>query len=107
VKHSVRRIRIGLLAATILAASAFAATPSYACPYCKFANEEKQKDEVTNPRPKAYMYSILFMLSMPASLLTAFGYGFYRLWRKQQLLTGGSMLISEFADPDDPPPGDV
>jgi len=107
VKHANRRIRICLAAATIFVASVCSTAPVHACPYCKFANEEKQKGEATNPRPQAYMYSILFMLSMPASLLTAFGYGFYRLWKKQQLLTGGSMLISEFADPEEPPAGDA
>jgi hypothetical protein len=101
-----RNIRLGLAAATLVVASAFSTAPAVACPYCKFANEEKQKGEATNPRPQAYMYSILFMLSMPASLLGAFGYGFYRLWKKQQLLTGGNMLISEFADPEDASPGD-
>lgn len=105
--HSRRQIRLGLAALTLVVASAFSTAPALACPYCKFANEEKQKGEATNPRPQAYMYSILFMLSMPASLLGAFSYGFYRLWKKQQLLTGGSMLISEFADPQDPPPGDA
>jgi hypothetical protein len=30
------------------------------------------------------MYSILFMLSMPATLLGAFGLSFYRIHRRQQ-----------------------
>ena len=64
----------------------YCTTPSArACPLCKFANEEKQGNEEVNRRPKAYMYSILFMLSMPATLLGGFGFGFYRLWKQQQL----------------------
>lgn len=46
-----------------------------ACPLCKEANE-------TNPAlPRAYMYSILFMLGVPATVLAGFGIGFYRLSR--------------------------
>jgi len=66
-----------------------------ACPLCKLANESKQADEEANRRPQAYMYSILFMLSMPATLLTGFSFGFYRLWKNHQLLVG-----------DQPMPGD-
>jgi hypothetical protein len=63
-----------------------------ACPMCKLANEEGsgtgdcEQAAVQNARPKAYMYSILFMLSMPATLLGGFSVGFYRLYRKQQAL---------------------
>jgi len=51
---------------------------------CKQANETTagEKKEEVNRRPAAYMYSILFMLAMPATLLTGFGIGFYRLARK-------------------------
>jgi hypothetical protein len=58
-----------------------------ACPMCKLANEEgtdAQAIATANARPKAYMYSILFMLSMPATLLGAFGLSFYRIHRRQQ-----------------------
>lgn len=48
-----------------------------ACPMCAEANKTEKN------RPKAYMYSILFMLSMPALIFTGFGVGFYRLHRKQ------------------------
>ena len=66
-----------LLCSAVLASAMVAGTApaAVACPSCKNANE-------TDPnRPKAYMYSILFMLSMPAVLFTAFGIGFYRLSR--------------------------
>ncbi|MCP4170297.1 MAG: hypothetical protein GY758_05925 [Fuerstiella sp.] len=50
-----------------------------ACPNCKFANETESN------RPKAYMYSILFMMGMPATIFTGFGISFYRMTRKAQL----------------------
>lgn len=59
-----------------------------ACPLCKLANESKQATEEENLRPKAYMYSILFMLSMPFSLTAAFSFGFYRAWKKAQAEQG-------------------
>lgn len=59
---------------------AAAAPPLSACPLCKAANESDQNGE-PNTKPQAYMYSILFMLSMPATLLGAFGFAFWRLQR--------------------------
>ena len=47
-----------------------------ACPMCKEAND------ADDPRPKAYMYSILFMLAVPATVFTGFGVGFYRLSKR-------------------------
>jgi hypothetical protein len=62
-----------------------------ACPMCKFANEDGSQEGQTNTvadlRPKAYMYSILFMISMPATILAGFGFSFYRLWKKEQELS--------------------
>jgi hypothetical protein len=43
---------------------------------CKLANETDSR------LPTAFMYSILFMLGMPATILTGFGVGFWRLSRK-------------------------
>jgi|GEM_PF-350596 len=56
-----------------------------ACPMCKIAHEDALDPSVA-ARPKAYMYSILFMLAMPAGLATTFGVTFYRLSKKQQEL---------------------
>jgi hypothetical protein len=53
-----------------------AAAPASACPMCKLANESD------NRLPRAYMYSILFMLGMPASVLGGFSFSFWRLSRK-------------------------
>ena len=48
-----------------------------ACPNCKLGNETDSN------LPRAYMYSILFMISMPVTLLTFFVVGFYCLSRQQ------------------------
>lgn len=57
-----------------------ASAPCVACPMCKAANETDQNGE-PNTKPQAYMYSILFMLSMPATVLGAFGFTFWRMTR--------------------------
>ena len=67
-----------------LALLSSAATVAQACPMCKYANEAKQHDEAANRRPKAFMYSILFMLSMPPTIFTVFGISFYRLNKQAQ-----------------------
>ena len=46
---------------------------AWACPMCKEATETDSR------LPQAYMFSILFMLAVPASIFTGFGIGFYRL----------------------------
>ncbi|MFV0442311.1 MAG: hypothetical protein ACK5Q5_01935 [Planctomycetaceae bacterium] len=70
------RILRSLLLCTALIGSV--ATPVSACPLCKAANESDQNGE-PNTKPQAYMYSILFMLAMPATLLGAFSFAFWRL----------------------------
>ena len=50
-----------------------------ACPGCKNANETDSR------RPTAYMYSILFMLGMPATIFSCFGIAFYRMSRREML----------------------
>ena len=70
-----------------------------ACPMCRFANENNQQTEAERARPRAYMYSILFMLSMPATIFTGYGIAFYRMWKKQQELT--QVSIDSPYEPDD------
>ncbi|MEZ6044441.1 MAG: hypothetical protein R3C11_02425 [Planctomycetaceae bacterium] len=48
-----------------------------ACPMCKQANETDQA------LPRAYMYSILFMISMPALIFTGFGVKVYQLTKER------------------------
>jgi hypothetical protein len=73
-----------ILIATFLVGAAMSVGPlvsaASACPMCKEAND------VDDRRPQAYMYSILFMLAMPATIFTGFGVSFYRLSKKQQAM---------------------
>ncbi|MCA9087633.1 MAG: hypothetical protein KDA90_03250 [Planctomycetaceae bacterium] len=89
-----RTLKALLIALTLATGTTAAVTPLQACPMCKVANEESQ-DAAAAARPRAYMYSILFMLSMPATIFTFFGVTFYRLSKKQQAinaaLTGDSL----------------
>lgn len=75
-----RRLSITALTVLLLGSSAAVAT---ACPLCKYGNESKQAGEKENLRPRAYMYSILFMLAMPASMVTALGVGIYRMTKNE------------------------
>jgi len=72
----------------------FTASPASvsACPMCKIAHEDAT-DPAVQARPRAYMYSIFFMLAMPAGLVTLFGVTFYRLSKKQQELN--AILLSQ------------
>ncbi len=76
-----RLLLILAVAFGVTAPMAFPQT-AQACPMCKAANETDDPDGTANMRPQAYMYSILFMLSMPAALLGAFGVSIWRMTRK-------------------------
>lgn len=56
-------------AKSLIVCLALTATTASACPMCKAANEAPQPDGTgmsdPNMRPRAYMYSIFFMMSMP------------------------------------------
>lgn len=75
-----------LVAACFLVLFASAATTdvALACPMCQEANETDVSTGETNHRPRAYMYSILFMLAVPATLFTGFSVSFYRLSKQSQ-----------------------
>ena len=64
------------------------AQPAQACPMCKVANEQDSQ------LPRAYMYSILFMMGMMFSLGGGVGYGMYLLGRKENAAIGE---LEEFA----------
>ena len=82
-----RRWLLGAFMFVTVWAGGVAVSEAVACPMCQVANES-QDDAV----PRAYMYSILFMLAMPATLLAGFGIGFYRLSKQQ------SPTVSEDVD---------
>ena len=73
--------RFILVAAMFAAIGAFPVGQSQAaaCPNCKAANESDPL------KPKAYMYSILFMIGMPATIFTGFSVSFWRMTRRAQL----------------------
>ncbi len=52
--------------------------PAQACPMCKELNETDDR------KPRAYMYSIAFMLAMPAMIFSGFGVAFYKMNRREQ-----------------------
>ena len=60
-----------------------------ACPGCKNANETDSR------RPTAYMYSILFMLGMPATVFSCFGIAFYRMSRREMLAQQETLVAEE------------
>ncbi|QDT90960.1 hypothetical protein [Gimesia algae] len=49
-----------------------------ACPMCK------QLNETDDSKPRAYMYSIAFMLAMPAMLISGFGIAFFKMMKREQ-----------------------
>lgn len=79
--------RLLLCVALVLGTTAFVTgNTASACPMCKYANENNQHSTEEMVRPRAYMYSILFMLSMPATIFAGYSIAFYRVWKKQQEL---------------------
>lgn len=54
------------------------ASSAEACPMC--AETVAADDNL----PRAYMYSILFMISMPAVLFTGFGFAIYRAIKRHE-----------------------
>ena len=73
-------IRSCLLATVMLGlfSAPSAINEASACPMCKQLNETDDK------KPRAYMYSITFMLTMPALIFSCFGVAFYRMNRREQ-----------------------
>ncbi|RLS77713.1 MAG: hypothetical protein DWI00_04820 [Planctomycetota bacterium] len=72
-------MRIVMMTVAMISASGLVSSEAEACPGCKNANE------TDSLRPRAYMYSILFMLGMPATVFTGFGIAFYRMSRRSML----------------------
>ena len=62
---------------TIFLFSATYSSSAQACPMCKTAAEQDER------QPKAYMYSILFMLGMPTMIFGTIGVGLYRMNKRE------------------------
>lgn len=73
-KNTTTALRSGLLAAALIAAWPQLA---FACPMCA---ETVSADAHL---PKAFMWSILFMLAMPAVVLGGFGFAVFRVIRQR------------------------
>lgn len=71
-----RRTFIAVTMLLALSGAIGSSSQAIACPNCKLANETESN------RPRAYMYSILFMIGMPATIFTGFGLSFYRMVSK-------------------------
>ena len=59
------------------------AEPLLACPFCREALASNKDNRI----PMAYMYSILFMLGMPPTVLGGIGFAIYRACRKHAAAT--------------------
>lgn len=97
--QSVRKMILTIAAVLFLASGS-----AMACPNCKLGNETESS------RPRAYMYSILFMIGMPATIFTGFGISFYRMVKKANLEAGhADPSAGEFPQnsPVATPPADV
>ena len=83
--------------AVVLTLSAPAASTSLACPMCKAANEED------DAKPRAYMYSILFMLTVPATLVSGVTFSLFKMNRNEaEALRDAGLSDEEFdGDSDD------
>ncbi len=44
----------------------------------------KQLNETDDSKPRAYMYSIAFMLAMPAMLISGFGVAFFKMIKREE-----------------------
>ncbi len=75
--------RMVLAAVLLLGAVGPLAQSAQACPMCKVATEQ---DSLL---PKAYMYSILFMMGMMFTIGGGIGYGMYLLGRKENAAIEG------------------
>ena len=80
------RGRIWLTMGVALLLCASVTSDALACPMCQLAAESDDR------LPRAYMYSILFMLSVPATIATGFGVSLYRLSKKGQLASDAEAL---------------
>jgi hypothetical protein len=86
-------LRLPIFAAAVLVGVALFASAAQACPMC---NQSIAEDEML---PHAFMYSILFMLGMPATVFAGFGTLLYVKFRKfhasQPIRMAGDDLVAQ------------
>jgi hypothetical protein len=78
--------------AVVLTFSAPAASTALACPMCKAATEEDDS------KPRAYMYSILFMLTVPATLVSGVTFSLVKMSRNEAEALRDAGLSDESVD---------
>lgn len=93
-KYMTSKILMIPVLAVVLTLSAPAASTALACPMCKAANEED------DAKPKAYMYSILFMLTVPAALVSGVTFSLFKMSRNEAEALRDSGLSDEESDGD-------
>ena len=82
---------LATLTLLIVLSGALTTDAAWACPNCKLANESDSN------RPAAYMYSILFMIGMPAMIFTGFGVSFYRMVKNAERAAEDQMPVAPSA----------
>ena len=73
------------------------AEPLFACPFCREALAAKD-----NRIPMAYMYSILFMLAMPPTVLGGIGFAIYRAHKRHAAVAAENLPPVSAAEPTSP-----
>jgi len=76
-KYLTSRFLLIPVLAMVLTVSAPAVGTALACPMCKAANEED------DAKPRAYMYSILFMLTVPATIVSGVTFSLFKMNRNE------------------------
>ncbi len=90
-KQNNRLTRWLLIATIAVCASLFSGTiqQASACPMCKAATEEDDR------KPMAYMYSIIFMLVVPGTMVGGMAAGLVALGRREAASVSESGLVDE------------
>jgi len=91
-KYLTSRFLLIPVLAMVLTVSAPAASTALACPMCKAANEED------DAKPRAYMYSILFMLTVPATLVSGVTFSLVKMSRNETEALRGAGLADDPTD---------
>ena len=86
------RLRRLVVLCVVIAGLLITAGTAQACPMC--AETAAADDHL----PRAFMYSILFMLGMPAMVFTGFGVGIYRVIKRHDE-ANAAFLANDGRDP--------
>ena len=98
-----KRITRWLLIATIAFCASFVSDSvqqASACPMCKAANEED------DAKPRAYMYSILFMLAVPGTMVGGMAAKLVAVSRRESASLAESGLTDDAVPTSDSPEDD-